>query len=107
VPSSYQLRVLGAYSRHIVKGMQRVAVSTTDPDLLATAFRDQHNETLVVLNRSTTAKRLSIHWNGVEWREMERTSLYQQNADSAVPAQIVIQPGEILTLSTLQVHHHD
>lgn len=103
VPSSYQLRVLGAYSRHIMKGMRRVEVATADPDLLATAFRDQHNRTLVVLNRSTVAKQLSIHWNGVQWREMERTSLYQQNADSAVPSQIVIQPGEILTLSTLQL----
>lgn len=100
VPSSYQLRVLGAYSRHILKGMKRVAVSTGDPDLLATAFRDQHNETLVVLNRSKTAKRLSIHWDGVQWRELEQTSLYQQNADSPVPQQIVVEPGEIVTLST-------
>lgn len=105
VPSSYQLRVLGAFSRHIMRGMRRVEVTTADPDLLATAFRDQNNATLVVLNRSTVAKRLSIHWNGIEWRELEKTSLYQQNADSAtIPSQIVIQPGEILTLSTLQIH---
>lgn len=107
VPSSYQLRVLGAYSRHIMRGMQRVAVSTSDADLLATAFHDQHNSTLVVLNRSTTAKRLSIKWNGVQWRELEQTSLYQQNADSAVPSQIIVQPGEILTLSTLQLKSRD
>lgn len=107
VPSSYQLRVLGAYSRHVLRGMQRVAVASSDPDLLATAFRDSHNATLVVLNRSMQAKRLDVRWNGVQWRELERTSLYEQNADSAAPQQIVIQPGEIVTLSTLELRQSE
>jgi hypothetical protein len=34
---------------------------------------------------------------------MERVSQYAENAREAVPATIVIQPGEIVTLSTLVV----
>lgn len=104
VPSSYQLRVLGAFSRHVVRGMQRVGATASDGDLLVTAFRGAYGEaTLVVLNRSTTRQRLGLHWPGVQWRQLERTSLYLQNADSAVPSQLTIAPGEILTLSTLVV----
>jgi hypothetical protein len=104
VPSSYQLRVLGAFSRHILKGMHRVEASASSPDLLVTAFRDEKGDaTLVVLNRSEAAQRLNVQWNGVQWREMERTSSYLHNADSDVPAQLAIQPGEILTLSTIRV----
>ena len=58
VPTSYQLRVMGAFSRHILKGMQRVGVDTADPDLLATAFADGQHQTLVVINRSATARKL-------------------------------------------------
>lgn len=104
-PTSYQLRVLGAFSRHILAGMQRVAATSSNPNLLVTAFRAANGEaTLVAMNRSTAPQRLAIHWPGVKWQQLERTSLYLQNEDSAVPQQIVIQPGEILTLSTITVH---
>lgn len=104
-PSSYQLRVLGAYSRHILAGMQRVAAASSNPNLLVTAFRGAHGQaTIVAMNRSTTAQHLTIHWPGVKWQQLERTSLYLQNADSQVPWQIVVQPGEIVTLSTITVH---
>jgi hypothetical protein len=44
---------------------------------------------------------LSIRGIEAAWKEMERTSAYLQNSDSGVPSSIVIQPGEIVTLSTL------
>lgn len=104
VPSSYQLRVLGAFSRHVLKGMQRVGAEASSPNLLVTAFRGAHGKaTVVVMNRSDVARRLTIHWPGVQWRQMERTSLYLQNADSAVPSTLTVDPGEILTLSTVRV----
>lgn len=104
-PSSYQLRVLGAYSRHILAGMQRVAAASSNPNLLVTAFRGANGQaTIVAMNRSTTAQRLTIQWPGVKWQQLERTSLYLQNADSTVPSQTIIQPGEIVTLSTISVH---
>ena len=102
VPTSYQLRVMGAFSRHILKGMKRIGVETGDPDLLATAFADGKNETLVVVNRSTTARRLDVKGATHAWTEMERTGLEEENAVSAVPSEIEVAPGEIVVLSTIR-----
>jgi hypothetical protein len=100
--TSYQLRVLGAYSRHIAKGMQRIGAETGDPDLLATAFADANNETLVAVNRSATARRLTVSGAAHPWAEMERIGIEEENAVSQAPQEIVVQPGEIVVLSTLK-----
>ena len=100
--SSYQLRVLGAYSRHIMKGMHRVGVETGDPDLLATAFADSQNETLIVVNRSSTARRLAMQGATLPWVEIERTALEEENAISPFRTDNVIQPGEIVVFSTIK-----
>jgi hypothetical protein len=93
---------MGAFSRHIVKGMQRVGVETGDPDLLATAYVDGHDETLVIINRSTTSRRLAIQGESHTWSEIERTGLEEENAVSAFRTDNVIQPGEIVVLSTIK-----
>jgi hypothetical protein len=101
VASSFQLRVLGAFSRHIVKGMKRVDTKGSNPDLLTSAFENGAKATLLVLNRSTEPQRLNMRWTGKQWREMEHTSLYSENeTTTSLPAELVVQPGEILTLST-------
>ena len=51
VPSSNQLRVFGAFSRHLPKGMKRVEVSKTNPDLLVSAFTKGQDKTMIILNR--------------------------------------------------------
>ncbi len=102
VPTSFQLRVLGAYSRHILRGMKRVGAASSDPNLLTTAFLNGKEETLVMMNRGVTARKVTIHGASDPWVQMERTGLEEVNADSAVPAQIVVQPGEIVVLSTLK-----
>ena len=102
VTTSFQLRVLGAYSRHILKGMKRIGVETGDPDLLATAFADGQNETLVVINRSTTARRLAIQGAVHSWSEIERTGLEEENAVSPFRTDNVIQPGEIVVFSNIK-----
>ena len=101
VASSFQLRVLGAFSRHVLKGMKRVDTTSTNPDLLTTAFTDGPAATILILNRSTEPQKLDVQWPGRRWTEIERTSLYSENEPSAtLPTEIIIQPGEILTLST-------
>jgi hypothetical protein len=102
VPTSFELRVLGAYSRHILRGMHRVAVTTTDPDLLTTAFTSDSSETLVIVNRATSARKITINGASHPWAEMERTSLEEPNQVSSVPDQLVIHPGEIVVLSTIK-----
>lgn len=99
VASSFQLRVLGAYSRHVLKGMQRVDATSANPDLLTAAFTDGARSSLIVLNRSTVAQRVRAEWNGVRWTQMERTSFYAENAVTDAPGEVVVQPGEIVTLA--------
>ncbi len=106
VASSYELRVLGAYSRHILQGMVRVGAASTNPDMLVSAFDDgKDGSTVVILNRSVTAQRLSVQWPGKQWKQVERTSPYLGNEDSIPDASgtlhTIVQPGEILTLSTI------
>jgi O-glycosyl hydrolase len=102
VPSSFQLRVLGAYSRHILKGMKRVGVESLDPDMLASAFVGDGNETLVLVNRALTPRKIAVAGAAHTWSEIERTGLEEANAVSAVPSDLVIQPGEIVVLSTIK-----
>jgi hypothetical protein len=105
VASSYQLRVLGAYSRHVLKGMTRVGSSSGNPDLLTAAFEDGNRASLIVLNRSTMLQRLKVEWTGKHWTQIERTSPTLENAASTVvPSEVIVQPGEILTLSNFAVN---
>ena len=99
VASSFQLRVLGAYSRHVLKGMRRVEATSGSPDLLTVAFTDGPRSSAIVLNRSTVAQRLRTEWSGVTWTRMERASFYDENVEADAPAEVVVQPGEIVTLS--------
>jgi len=100
--SSFELRVLGAYSRHIHKGMKRVGTTSTDPDLLTSAYADATNSTVVILNRSATARSLSIPGN-TPWTEVERTSFSEANEVAQTRGELVVQPGEIVVLSTMKI----
>ena len=98
--TSFQLRVMGAYSRHVLKGMQRIGATSDDGDLLTTAFAGNGVETLVMLNRAATPRRVSIDGAQHAWAEMERTGLEEENAVSGAPHEVMVQPGEIVVLST-------
>ena len=100
VATSFQLRVLGAYSRHVLKGMQRIGAESDDHDLLTTAFASDRGETLVLLNRSVTPKMVKVDGAHGAWVQMERTGLEEENAVAAPAAEVVVQPGEIVVLST-------
>ena len=91
--------MLGAFSRRVLKGMKRVESESGDKDLLTAAFTDGAKSSLIVMNRSTEAKRLNVEWNGPKWTRMEKTSCYSENVENAAPEEVVIQPGEIVTLS--------
>ena len=60
---------------------------------------------MIVLNRSTVAQRLKVDWAGKHWTQVERTSQTLENAASnEVSSELVVQPGEILTLSNFVVN---
>jgi hypothetical protein len=105
VASSFELRILGAFSRHILRGMHRVNATSDDPDLLTSAYEGEGKSTLVVMNRSTTPQQVTVNWSGKKWVQVERTSPYLENAASnQVPANVKIQPGEVVVLSTFAVN---
>ncbi len=107
VASSFQLRVMGAFSRHVLKGMRRVDAQTGNGDLLTAGFTDGKRDSLIVLNRSTEAQRLRVDWGGVKWTRMERTSFYSENVEAAPPGEIVVAPGEIVTLADFSADEAD
>lgn len=103
VASSFQLRVFGAYSRHIIKGMTRIGATSSNPDMLVSAYSNGKDQTLVLLNRSTAALQIHIPKTGIAWKQIERTSPYSENTSTTVPeklSSILVQPGEIVTLSS-------
>jgi hypothetical protein len=100
VASSFELRVLGAYSRHVLKGMKRVGADSSDGDLLTTAFADGDKATVVMVNRAATPRRVSVG-GGMKWVEMERTGLSEENAVGSVPDEVLVAPGEIVVLSSV------
>jgi O-glycosyl hydrolase len=106
VASSDELRVLGAYSRHVLEGMHRVSVESTDKNLLVTAFAGVKDErTLVLLNRGVEAKHVKLGWPGATWTESEHTNLYDENIVNSAQTgmeDVLVQPGEIVTVSTVR-----
>ena len=90
----------GAFSRHLHEGMVRVDALSSNPDLLVTAYENNEKaRTVIAANRSTTPQTLIVTWPGTRWKELERVSQYAENAPDTVPDKIVVQPGEIVTLS--------
>jgi hypothetical protein len=80
--------------------MTRVDATSTNPDLLTAAFEGSGHSTLIVLNRSNESQRLKLDWAGQSWMEIERTSQRLENAvSSTVPSDLIVEPGEIVTLS--------
>ncbi|MGN6554909.1 MAG: hypothetical protein ACTHLW_14475 [Verrucomicrobiota bacterium] len=102
VASSHQLRVLGAYSRHLKEGMMRVEATCAEPDLLVSAFADGRRKgTLVALNRSTHPIRLKVNWPGVGFSYGEVCGPYAPNQEVSAK-ELTIAPGDFLTLSNLR-----
>jgi hypothetical protein len=109
-PSSFQLRTFGSFSRRIKKDMYRISAHSSQADLLVTAFQGEAGETLVLLNRSNQQISCTVPQGMDPYRFVERTSQYFQNQldllqdgkdDQCV---ITIYPGEIITLSTVELN---
>jgi O-glycosyl hydrolase len=110
IPGGNQLRVFGAFSRLIAKGMRRVEIACVDPDLLLSAYsNDVGDLTIVALNRSTRPRRLTVDHVPVQLTYAEVTSPYRMNArdmrsfkQDGTTLVLGIDPGAIVTLSSRQ-----
>jgi hypothetical protein len=108
--SSHQLRVFGAYSRRVREGMTRVRSTSSNSNLLVTAFTgDGSRHTLIVLNRSTVRLKTSIRWPGAIFRYQETASPQLENEVEPVPAgkghvwEVTVEPGAIVTLTGVEL----
>ncbi len=111
VPTSHQLRVLGAWSRRVKKDMKRLETSCDNPDLFVTAFMgDSGEKTWVALNRGSAAAHVSIlPWELSEFKWAERVSAYDPNTCAGIdavrvpdqPDCVKVAPGSILTLTNV------
>lgn len=108
--SSHQLRVFGAYSRRLHEGMQRVSVESSDPDLLASAFRDRDDRrTVVLLNRSVRRQTVTVVWPPSVFEYNERVDPYHENRPDTLimgnhetgTVSFNIDPGAMITLSNV------
>jgi len=95
--------VLEVSRSHLHERLRNSSIARTryrksdDAELLITAFADAKNETVVMVNRDSSARKVSV---AGKWVEMERTGLTEENAVSAAAGDVVMGPGEILVLST-------
>jgi hypothetical protein len=95
--SGYELRVLGAFSRHVLKGMVRVDSESGDPDLLSVAFTGSGKTTVVLMNRGTETRRVAVDWPGKPWKQIERVGVQADGAP--VAGDVLLRGGEMVTLS--------
>ncbi|MCP3932561.1 MAG: hypothetical protein GY705_26115 [Bacteroidetes bacterium] len=104
-PFGFQDRVFGGFSRRVMKGMQRTEVKSSEKNLLAVSFTDDTTDkkTLILLNRDTAPMKLQIeNLNSFIWKEV--SSQFYRNKVSDVSKPVIIQPGEIITLTNVPLN---
>ncbi|MGF7077683.1 hypothetical protein [Mucilaginibacter sp. UYCu711] len=98
--SSFQLRVFGAFSKNLLKGFQRVKISSSDQDLLISAYAKGKKNVVIILNRGTNSKEIKLT-DLPEVTTMEIASPYLENTKQALKQNnksLQIEPGSIVTL---------
>ena len=102
-PSSFQLRTYGAFSRRLREGMVRVETESSDPGLLVSAYEGPAgNRTAIVINSSTAPRSIRIDWPGSPFTVLEVSGPYAANeVHKSIHNPLIIQPGEIMTLSNV------
>jgi hypothetical protein len=84
--------------------MERVKAASSNPNLLATAFRGANGErTLILLNRSTAAQKVDVRWPGAEFRYLETSSPREENCVKPAAASLEVAPGAIVTLTNVEL----
>lgn len=101
--SSFQLRVFGSFSRHILKGMNRIETNSDNQDLLVTAYAGPGKRTMVLMNRSNNTLNVAIIWKNGEFKNAEITDQFNENYPVSLNSlkkdnRLLIEPGQIITL---------
>jgi hypothetical protein len=90
--------------------MKRVKATSSNADVLATAFHGAGGErTLILLNRSTAPQRVAVKWSGAAFRYLETASPRQENSVEPFPPpaetgrEVLVAPGAIVTLTNVEL----
>lgn len=101
IPSGYTLRVFGAFSRHILRGMHRIEITSGHPDVLCSAWKSEDRFTYLFMNQSTASCQLDLQNilnNHINWNA-ELCDPYHENDTVTLKSQIIqLDPGAILTI---------
>ena len=105
--SGYQLRTYGAFSRRIMKGMNRIKVDTNEKNLLCAAFNGDSGNTLVLLNFSLYPLEIELENLGFIPKYIEESSPYFENeiVDARQRKKVVLNPGDIYTITDVLLYH--
>lgn len=98
VPSSYQLRVFGSFSKHILNGMKRVGCLSDNPDFLVSAYSDGENNTLILLNRGINPQQINLDKEKFRVSKMEVVNMYGIKQVDIHNPELVVEPGTLVTL---------
>ncbi len=100
VASSFQLRVFGSFSRHILKGFHRVTITSSNSDILASAYANGNKQVVILLNKGNAPIAINVNDLKGGFTKMEIVSQYKVNEQKIIPAnkEIIIEPGNIITL---------
>ena len=91
----FQLRVFGAYSRHLPKGAVRVGATSSDDKILVTAYETPKGKVAIILNQGIKPASISID---AVFDEMERVSWCSNAEKLDFVKSFNVEPGEIVTL---------
>lgn len=107
--TSHQLRVFGAFSRRLPRGMTRIEATSTSKDLFVSAFLDDKGRgTIILLNRDVTSHVVSLAQLPIPLTEVERVDLYHSTAAQPLSdvtggaRTIRVLPGSIVTLTSVE-----
>jgi len=105
-PSSYQLRIFGAFSRRIHKDMTRIGATSSQANLLVSAFAGSKGQyTLILLNRSPAVQQIKIENIDTRFTFIEYVDPYHQNTVQSIPTSAIkVLPGQLITLSNVPLN---
>lgn len=96
--SSFQLRIFGAFSKHLHQDYERIQISSSDENLLVSAYQRGDETTVIVLNRDISPKKINL----TEFKNISQMEVVSQYKEKSIiklndKGEIVLEPGTIAT----------
>jgi hypothetical protein len=110
VPSSHQLRVFGAFSRRLPRGIRRIGATSSSNHLFVSAYAAGNGRgTIILLNRDIAPHVVAVPTSSFPLSEIERVDPYHENALDQLASprddmlSVRVAPGQIVTLASIDL----